>query len=163
MYPAAGQLPDEPGVDGAEKELARVCALSRAGDVVEQPLYFRTGEVCVRLKSGFMADGVAIAARDELVNDVGGASALPDDGVCDRLSRLFIPDDGSFTLVCYADGGDCVRPHAELCHGSAGDFERGVPYLVRVMLHPARLGIDLPEFLLCRGADISRLVEQDTS
>src|SRR3712207_8000538 len=40
-----GQLPDEPGVNGAEGQLARLGAVAQALRVVEQPLQLRAREV----------------------------------------------------------------------------------------------------------------------
>ena len=63
----------------------------------------------------------------------------------------------------YADGGDVRRRHAELLHRRAGDLQRRVPYLHRVMLYPAGVGEYLREFLLHGGAYAPALVEQDTA
>ncbi|MNV81194.1 hypothetical protein D3C71_1748430 [compost metagenome] len=55
-----------------------------------------------------MTDVLFQAVTLELFADVGGAAALPDDGVVNRFAGLFFPDDGGFTLVGDADTGDLI-------------------------------------------------------
>ena len=160
---AAGELPDEPGVYGAEEELPGICPLSGAGDLVQQPLDLGAGKIGVRHKAGFHPDLVPIALLYQPLDDIRGPAALPDDGVGDGLSRLFIPDHGGLPLVRNADGRDIQRRDAQLRHGRAGDLQRRVPDLQRVVLHPARLGVYLPEFLLGGRTDISRPVKKNAA
>ena len=58
----AGELPDEPGIDGAERELAALRALARAGNVVEQPRELGAAEIGVDHQPGALADQ-ALARR----------------------------------------------------------------------------------------------------
>ena len=116
---AVGQLPDEPGVDRAEEQLAFLRPLARAGHVVEQPLDLRTGKIRIRHEPRLGADLVAPARFDDAVDDVGGAAALPDDGVGDRLAGLLVPDHGRLALVGDADGGNVCGRDAELAHRAA--------------------------------------------
>ena len=160
---AAGELPDQPGVNGTEEQLAGIGPLSGPGHIVQQPFDLGAGEIGVRLQAGLMTDGVAIAPLHQVVNDIGGTAALPDDGVGNGFPGRFVPDDCGFPLVGDADGGDVRRLYPQLGHGSPGDFQCGVPDLIGVMLHPAGMGINLPELLLYRGTDISGLVEQYTA
>ena len=163
VHAPAGQLVDEPGVDSAEEELACLGASARAGDVVQQPLDLGAGEVGVGHEAGLFADHVAAAVGHQLVDDVGGAAALPDDGVGDGLAGLLVPDDRGLALVCDADGGDVDRLDAELFHGGVRDLVGGIPNLVRVMLDPAGMREDLAEFLVDHGADIAGFIEQDAA
>ena len=50
---AAGEFPDEPGVDGAESELAGVGLSACAGNMLQDPANFAGGEVGVKDKAGF--------------------------------------------------------------------------------------------------------------
>ena len=74
---------------------------------------------------------------------------------------LCVPEQGGFALVGDADGGEIAR-------GEIGARQRGTDHLIgvgedfhRVVLDPARLGIDLPVFLLGDGDDVSAPVEDD--
>ena len=55
---AAGKLPDEPGIDGAETELPGLCLLARAWDVLENPADLGAGEVRIDDQAGLFADFV---------------------------------------------------------------------------------------------------------
>ena len=163
MDRAAGELPDQPGVDGAEEQLAFFRPLPGPGGVVQQPFDLGAGEIGVGHKAGLFADGVAVAFGLQLVDDGGGAAALPDDGVGDGLAGGLIPDNGGLPLVGDADGGNILRGDAQLFHGGPGDLQGGGPDLLRVVLHPAGVGEDLAEFLLGSGADVSRMVKKNAA
>ena len=163
MDPAGRELPDQPGIDRPEEELPRFGTPSGAGHMVQQPLDLRPGEVRVGHKAGLLPDGLAVAGGDQLVDGLRGAAALPDDGVRDRLSGLLVPDHRGLALVGNTDGGDILRRGVELVQRGAGDFERDVPDLVRVMLHPAGLRVDLLELFLHGTADITVVIEEDTA
>ena len=160
---AAGQVPDQPGVDGTEGQLAPLGPLTGAGNVVQQPCDLGAGEVGIGHQTGLAADHIAVACGHQLVDHVGGTAALPDDGVEDGFAGGAVPDHGSLTLVGDTDGGDAVGFHIQLLHGVLGDFQSGAPDLRGVMLHPAGLGEDLPEFLLSGGTDVASLVKENTA
>ena len=103
---AAGQLPDQPRVDRAERELAGFGARPRAGHVVEQPSDLARREIGVDEESGLALDRVAGALRFQPLAEVSGAAILPDDGVVNGFAGLAIPDHGRLALVRDADGRD---------------------------------------------------------
>ena len=111
---AAGQLPDQPGVDVAEQQFAGAGALARAGHVVENPADLAGGEVGVDDEPGLARDGRRPrGAAGQLGAVIGRAAALPDDGGRDRLAGRAVPDDGGLALVGDADGGNlAARPRA---------------------------------------------------
>jgi hypothetical protein len=47
MHLSGCQFPDQPGFDGAEQELSRLGAFPCALDVLQDPLYLCSGEICV--------------------------------------------------------------------------------------------------------------------
>ena len=163
MNPTLAELVHQPGVDRAEEQVAVLRALTRTGNVLQDPAHLRRREVRVDDKTGFLAKGVREALLLELIRIVGGAAALPDDGVVHRLTGHAIPDDGRLTLVGDADRGDLVIAHAELPHRLTRDGKLALPDLVRVVLDPARLGEILGEFLLRHRADHALAVEEDTA
>ena len=65
VHRAAGQLPHQPGVDGAEGQFAALGHLARAGHVVEQPGQLGAGEVRVQHQAGagLQEIGVPVGAR----------------------------------------------------------------------------------------------------
>jgi hypothetical protein len=93
--------------------------------------------------------------------DVGGAAILPDDGIVDRPAGAAVPDHHGFPLIGDADCRDVGRGQAAIADRLARGREDGGPDLLRVVLDPARPGVDLGEFLLRRGHRGGRRVEHD--
>ncbi len=147
----ARQVPDEPTVDGAERELARLGARTHALDVVEDPADLGGREVGVDRQAGPRAYLRREAALLEFVAQARAAPVLPDDRVVDRLAALAVPDHGRFALVGDADRGDLARTEAGPRDRLGRDACLRRPDLARVMLDPARVRIDLAEFLLGTG------------
>ena len=145
---AVGHLPHQPGVYGAEQQLAVHRLLAGPFHVVQDPLHLGAGEVGVQHQAGIFAHVLFQAAGLELFTDGRGAAALPDDGVVDGLAGGFLPDNGGFTLVGDADGGDLLAVQAALGQHLGEDGGLGRPDLHGVVLDPARLGVVLGEFAL---------------
>ena len=163
MRLSAGQLPDEPRFHGAEEKLARLGLFPCTGDVIEDPLELGRREIGVEDESGLGPELFRQPSGLQLVAVFAGAAALPDDGMADRLARFLIPDDGRLPLVGDADGGDVLRPGADLVHGREGHAQLGGPDLVGIVLHPARLRVILGKLLLRDAADLACLIEQDAA
>ena len=56
MGTAAGQFPEQPGVDRAKGQPSRLCLGLRSIGVLEQPIDFCRAEISVQLESGQAAD-----------------------------------------------------------------------------------------------------------
>ena len=106
MDAPAGQIPDKPCVHRAEEQLAALGALSRAGDVVEDPAQLCAGEIGVDQKAGLFADLLFPAIGAQLLAQRRRPAALPDDRVVHGAARFLFPDDRRLALVGDADGGD---------------------------------------------------------
>lgn len=114
---AFGELPDQPGVDGAEQQVAVARAFAGAFDVVEDPLQLGPGEVRIGDQPGGFADVVFQPVALELRADRRAAPALPDDGVVDRPTAVTVPDHRGLALVGDTDGGHLVVLDAGLGEG----------------------------------------------
>src|SRR5690606_20527800 len=101
------------------------------------------------------------AAGFQLPATIGGTPVLPDDGGIRAASGLPIPDDGGFTLVRDADGGDVGGLHTAPCDRAARDVEGGGPDLLRIVLDPAGLRVMLRELALRGGKRLQAPVEND--
>ena len=158
---SAGEVPDEPGVHGAEGQLARLRARPRPRHVVEDPRHLGAREVGIEHQAGPLTHHGLRAFRPEPVADIGGAPVLPDDRVHDGLPRLAVPHDGGLALVRDADGRHVAR--AQRGRGQHIDRHADLrrPDLLRVVLHPAGLGEDLPELALRGPLDPAVVIEQD--
>ncbi len=161
VHLAAGEFPDQPGIDGAEHQLAFAGALAAAFNVVQDPLDLGTGEVRVNHQTCGVLDVLLKTVALELLADLGAAAALPDDGVVDRAAGVAFPDYRGFTLVGDADGCNLVVVQIGLrqCLGharrlSGEDFHR-------VVFDPACLRVMLDEFALGSAHHVGVAVEDD--
>ena len=97
----------------------------------------------------------------QLIAESGGPAILPDDRVVDGLAGGAIPNQRRLALVGDADGLHVgradSRPRQHLDSGAA--LRR--PDLDGVMFHPAGLGKNLGELLLCDGFDDALFIEQN--
>jgi len=95
----AGELPDEPGIDRAECELAALGAGARPRNLVEQPGDLGAAEIRINHQPGLLFYEFLNPFFFQLRTNLRGAPVLPDDGVVDRLAGLPVPDDGGLALV----------------------------------------------------------------
>ena len=159
---AAGELPHQPGVHGAEQDLARLGPLPRAGHVIQDPLDLGGGKIGIRHQAGILADVFRHAGLlHQLVHQRGGAAALPDDGIVDGAAGGLFPQDGGLALVGDADGVNVMDIHAALGHHLVHDPVLGGPDLHGVVLHPALLRVDLLKLPLLHRDDVLLVVKQD--
>ena len=80
-----------------------------------------------------------------------GPAVLPDDGVVDGQAGAAVPHHGGFALVGDADGAHVLGLNAGLEQHFAGGGQLGAPDFLRVVFHPAGLGVNLVEFALRLG------------
>ena len=161
MQAAASQIPDEPGIDGAEGQFATLSFFASAGDMIEQPANFASGKVSVDDKAGFIFYQFRLSGFFQAFAKIGGTPVLPDDGIVDGPARFAVPDYGCFALIGDAESSDVFAGKFGFGQNVASDFELGVPNLAWVMLDPAGLGEDLLEFLLRDRMNLAALAEQD--
>ena len=158
---SAGEVPDEPAVHGACPQVSALRPAADAGDVVQQPADLRAGEIGIDQKACFLRHRLSQPLRLQPVAEGGGAAALPDNGVVDRLAGPGVPQNSGLPLVGDADGGDLLGVDVGGIHRlRQGPLFRG-PDLQGIVFHPAGLGIDLVEGMLGPGDDIPRPVKQD--
>ena len=163
MDGAAGQVPDEPGVDGTEEEFALVREFLCFGDVVEKPADLGGGEVGVDDEAGLLFDRLKMSFCLQFLGIVRGTAALPDDGVVDGTAGRFIPKDGGLTLVGDTDGGDVGGVDLAFAEDGGDALEFGHEDVFRAMLDPACMRVDLLELSLGLGDDLAILVKNDRS
>ena len=145
---AGGELPDEPGVDGAEGEAARIGEPAGVRNVVEDPGDFAGGKIGVDDEAGASLNQTFVALRFELIAEAGGAAILPDDGVADGPASGAVPDDGSLALVGDADGGDVFGLEIGVGQGFESNRDLRGGDFFGVVFDPSGLGKDLRELAL---------------
>ena len=157
--PAAGGLPDQPCIDGAEEQVAPCRHLPGAIHILQNPGGLRRGEIRVRQKSRLILKPLCQPPLLQLRAKRLGSAALPDDGGVHRLPRGAVPGDQRFPLVGDSDTVNLVRADVHLVQKLSADARLLVPDLLRILLHPARMGIRLPDLLLAHSQLMSVLVE----
>ena len=80
VHAPAGELPDEPGVDGAHEQVAALGCCPCSGGVVEQPCHAGGCEVGVDEQSGTLHDQGAAAVSFQALAQFAPAGVLPYDG-----------------------------------------------------------------------------------
>ena len=100
---AAGEVPEHPGVHGAEEQVSGFSGLFDALDVVEDPLGLRPGEVGGQGQTDPVLVLVGTFVSGEFVADLLCSGVLPDDRVVDRLAGVLVPDHRGLTLIRDAD------------------------------------------------------------
>jgi hypothetical protein len=77
----------------------------------------------------------------------------------DGATGLAVPHHGRFTLVGDADPGNVARRYLPRDHAAAG--QNALPDLLRIVLNPAVVRIELLDFNSMRGQRQPRGIEQD--
>jgi hypothetical protein len=145
---ALRDVPQNPAVDGAEAEFARVRLLACAVDVVEDPSDLRPREIRGQRQAGALPVPAGPLVAAEFRAQCVGARVLPDDRVVHGFSGVPVPHHRRLALIGDADRGD-------VAFGEIGFRERGRhhlagvdPQLHRVVFHPACARKELVVFLL---------------
>src|SRR5690606_37319394 len=99
MHFAAGQVPQQPAVDGAEGKPALLGPRARALDRIEEPGELRGREVGIEEQAGALRDLLLEPIRPELSANVRGTPVLPDDGGTDVLICFAICQQRLLTLI----------------------------------------------------------------
>src|SRR6266446_5013800 len=152
VHAAAGQLPQEPRVDGAEGQLAARGTTTRVGGLVEDPRDLRPGEIGVQHQARAGPHHRLVTLGPQPVADGGGAAALPDDGAMERRAGGAVPDDRRLALVGDADGGEVVSGDARRAQRLPRRALDGRPEVLGIVLHPARPRIVLRDFRVAARA-----------
>jgi len=158
---AARQVPEQPGVHGAEHHLAPHGPLAQIGHFVEQPPELGPREIGIYDQPCPLAHRFLPAPTAQLVAEGGRTPALPDDGVVYRPAGGPFPDQGRLALVGDADCRDVLRPDTAQGDGLACGLQLGLPNTERIMFHPGGAGVDLRERAGSRRHGRQGLVEQD--
>ena len=161
VHLAAGQAPQEEGVDGAGAEFAGLGTPPRALHPIEDPGEFRRREIRIEEKPGPRGDGGFGSRLAKVGAGIGGPPILPDDRAMHRLAGLAVPDDDGLALVGDAERRDIGRPDPGLANRGATGGDDGAPDFLGIMLDPAGLRKILRQFLLRDADHLHRPVEDE--
>src|SRR6516225_11461446 len=163
MSAAAGQLPDQPSVDGAAGQFAAFRPLPCARNVFQEPGDLGAREISVRLEPRLLAQCLVKAVPSDLVASRRRTTALPDDGAVQRVACFSVPQYDGFTLVGNADGCYVLGARAGLSQGLLPNAQLRTPDFLWIVFHPARLWVILLEFLAGARANAAVVVKQDSA
>ena len=156
---AAGEVPQQPGVDGAEDGLAAFGVGAQAVEVVEHALQLAAGEVGGQGQARLVPDHLAAAVPVQAGGDPVGPGVLPDDGVPVRPPGAPVPRQRGFPLVGQAQGDQVGGAQAGCVQALFDDGAGPLPDLGGVVLHPAGPGHDLRVLQLVPGHFGAGMVE----
>ncbi len=160
---AAGEFPDEPGLDRAECDLAALRFLPDALHIFKDPAHLGAGEIRVDQKSRAALEEFLQTFRFQFLAVSRGAAVLPDDGTVNGIAGLSVPHDDGLTLVRNTDRRDVFGSGFCLLKRLARHGIHGKPDLFRVMLDPAGLREILGEFPLLHFDDRTLFVKEDAA
>src|SRR5688572_13548429 len=140
---AAGQIPQQPAVSGAELGAAAFGGLANPVDVLQDPLQLAAGKVGGWWQTGPVPDDITTTVPIKLGGNLVRTGVLPDDRVSVRLACDGIPDDRRFTLVGDPEPRQVSGTNAALCQGLLYHLLSALPDLGWIVLHPSCLGQDL--------------------
>lgn len=166
MHPAVGatgQIPDQPGVDGAEGDLPALGTGPQPRHLSQQPGCLRPGEVAGQRQSGGLPEAVLAVRAAQLRAQLRRTGVLPDDRMVHRPAGGPVPQDRGLPLVGDAQRTELIRAQPRLRERARHHRLHLRPDLGCVMLHPARLGEDLPVLTLVDGDDRPAVVEDDAA
>ena len=108
MHLSPGQFPYKPGIHRAEQQLSALCPLSGPIYMIQDPLQFSSGKICIYNKPCFFSDSVCKISRFEFIAELRCSAALPNYSVINRLTGFSVPDYGRLSLVRDAYTGDII-------------------------------------------------------
>jgi hypothetical protein len=152
VHVPAGELPQQPRVDGAEGQVG----IGVDAALGQEPLELAGREVRVEDQARARPDEWEVPGLAQRVAPGGGAPVLPDDGAVPGARRRPVPGHDRLPLVGDAQGGHRL---VELGHELVGDGDDRVPDLLGVVLHPAGPGKVLGELLVAVAERRARLVD----
>jgi hypothetical protein len=158
---AAGQIPDQPAIDGPERDLAALGAVAQAGHAIEHPADLRRREIRIEQQAGPPAHLDLEPAFAQRGASGGRAAILPDDRVLDRTAGGALPQQRRFALIGDADRCDLRGLDARVAQRTAGRFDLRTPQVGGVVFDPARLRIELRKLGLIEPANRALMVEDD--
>ena len=148
MHFTVGHFPNQPGVDGAEQQLAAFRFFPRPFHIIEDPFHLGAREIGIQQQAGVFPHVVIQTALFQLFTDRSSTAALPDNGVIHGLTGGLFPHHSGFALVGDANRRDLIvmDPGFRQRFGQGGRL--GSPDLHWVVFHPARLRVMLGKFAL---------------
>ena len=161
VHLAAGEAPEQEGVDRAEGKLAAFRTAAGIRHIVQEPGELGAGEIGVDHEARGGGHVLLETVRHQLAAQGRRAAVLPDDGVVHRSAGCAVPEHGRLALVGDADGSHRGRIELRCQKRIAANRQRIGPDMQGIVLDPAVGGIELLQLALCSADAAAVLVEDD--
>ena len=157
------KVPYQPGVDRPAGELAALCPALAVWHFVQEPPDLGAREVGVYRQPRLPPHCGLVAARLQLIAQLRRPPALPHDGVRYRLPRPAVPHDESLALVRNAYANDRPRMRLKRLQQLLDNLQARLEQLHRIVFHPPRTRVHLPDLPAHRPQRRPRSVDQHAS
>ena len=124
---------------------------------------FGCRKIRINYKSRLLTELIGKPLLYKLITEFACSPALPDNGIADRIARIFVPDDCCLPLVGNSNGSNLFRHGAGFTHCLDANTELRRPYLIGIMLNPAGFRKNLCEFFLRNRNDLPLPVKKNRS
>ena len=163
MYCTFGQLPDQPGFHCTKKEISFFCFFSCFRNIIKKPFYFCAGKISINHKPCFFSEFACKTFFFQTVTVFGSSAALPYDSMINGFSCIFVPYNGSLTLVGDADGSYIRCSNTNHIHGLYCYPQHTGPNFICIVFYPSWLWKILVKFPLCHAAHSTFLIKQNAT
>ena len=153
------QFPDQPCLDRTEQHFPILRFFSGTFYMIQDPFQFRSGKIGINDQSCLLSDLICQPLFFQSVTILGSSSALPYDCRTDRFSGCPVPYDNRLSLIRNSNCCNIFRFGTDLAHCLYRNSKLCGPYLVRIVLHPARFWKILCKFLLCKTLDLTLFIK----
>lgn len=163
MPPSLGEIPDQPGIHRAEQQFPRLGLLSGPRNSIQNPADLGSRKVGIQNQTGLLGKNFRPARRTKLVAETGRAAILPDYGVAYGSAGAAIPDERGLALIRDTHGRDLRSVYSGLGETTGRYIGLTVEQFIGIVLHPARLGIQLGELLLRHLNNVAATIKKNGS
>jgi hypothetical protein len=134
---ATGQLPHQPRINSSEPQFPILGLLPGTLNVIQNPLYLCSAEICVYNQARFLPYPVLKPVATKAVAQLRSAPVLPHNGIIHRFTSFSIPHNSGFALVCYSDSRYILT--IDIYFRNSLGYNRSLrrPYMVWVVLNPS--------------------------
>jgi len=142
MTTASGELPEQPGFDGAEAEVIAGGGVSGLRQMVEHPTDLAGAEIRIQQQTGALAPALPQTGFAPVATDVGSATVLPHQCGSTGETAAAAPEHRCLPLV-----GDAATQHrraltvVQLPVQLDQGLKLAAPDRLRILFHPAVSGV----------------------
>ncbi len=159
MHRPLSQVPYQPGVHRSKQQFPLFCPFPCPFHMFQYPRYFCCRKIGIGNQPCFLSYPVSIAFLLQHIYLRRRPAALPDNGIINWKPCLPIPYNGRFPLIGNPYSANVFCPGANHRHRFHSHRHLGRPDFHGIMLHPARIRVNLGKLLLRHAHYLPLLVK----